>query len=129
MKKIISLIFIAGIIFTLCACTHDEPYIPSLEKYTEDTNLIINVCNKLSEEHDPVKLRKVILAMQASRTIICTEYNGECALYQEFEQIALNATENGGYEPGAQQKLKAKITELTQTVENGKLKLKALQKN
>lgn len=111
------------IVCLFASCTADEPYSPSLEKYSEDASLIINVAKKFSEERDPVVLRRVVLAMQATRTMNCIDYNGECKLYNEFEVLALNLSQSGTFAQGAQAKLRDKLDEIIKAVNEGKKKL------
>lgn len=109
----------------LAACTEENTYKPTLNKYIEDTDLMINICRKFSEERDPAALRRVILAMQSARTITCTDYNGECKLFHEFESLALSLAAESTYNSGSQAKLKSKLSELISAVDEGKKKLLA----
>ncbi|MGZ3690065.1 MAG: hypothetical protein ACXVAX_01090 [Pseudobdellovibrio sp.] len=115
---------LAVLVFVLFGCTEEPKYKPTLEKYTHDTNLMLNVCTKFADEQDAARLHKVVVAMQTSRAVTCPgDFNGECRAYDDFMSTALEVTEDNKFTSDAQLKLKQKLTELTRAVSEGRLKL------
>lgn len=127
MDRFIRFFLISVIFIFFSSCTKEEAYKPTLNQYVKDADLMVNVCKKFSNERDPVILRRTVLAMQSARTMACQNYNGECDLYNEFQVLALSLTKDGNFTFGSQAKLRAKLNELINAVDEGKKKLQLLK--
>lgn len=113
-----------SVVLVVVACTDEKPYLPDIAQYKSDSDLMINICNKFAnDEGDVKKLRDVALAVQIERVISCTDYNGECDLYNECLSLVIKVTESKNISQGDREKLKDKVVELKKAVEDGKVKL------
>ncbi len=117
------------ILFLLAGCTEEVKRIPTLEKYTKDTNLMLNVCGKFAAEPDPAALHKIVVTMQVARVVPCNgDFNGECKAYDDFMSTAIEVTQNNEFAPGARAKLKEKFTALAKAVAEGRIKISNAKK-
>ncbi|MGZ3690488.1 MAG: hypothetical protein ACXVAX_03230 [Pseudobdellovibrio sp.] len=99
-------------------------YKPSLEQYTSDTDHLKEVCNQFLAEHDPAAMNKRAMTYQMSKSISCTEYNGECKAFHDFLSSAVYVSSDNKFSEGAELTFRGKYEDLIHAIEDGKMKLK-----
>lgn len=108
----------------MLSCTDENRPLPDIAQYKKDSDLMINICNKFAnDEGDVKKLHEVALAVQMRRVLSCSDFNGECDHYNECISLVIKATESKRISKADREKLKEKVVELKQSVEEGKIKL------
>lgn len=121
MFKVLILLFLLGI----SACTSQrQVYIPVESKYVEDADLMVNICNKFSNELDAAKLHKAAVAVQSTRVISCFDYNSECDKYNSFIALAIKLSEDGALTNADQNEMREAASALSSAVSEGKMKLR-----
>ena len=116
--------FLALFMGTLGACDKVEKAPPpNLEKYKEDTTLMLKVVNKFVDEPDVNRLHKVAVATQQTRVLACADYNNECNLYGEIMTTIIGASSDGTISPQERQEMKKQLAKLKLAVDEGVRKL------
>lgn len=119
-------IFYAILLVLVClavACTEtnkkEASYHPSLEKYKEDTALMLNVSQKFKEERDIQTLRKVAVSIQQSRAMACRDFNKECQIFSDYMNLVIAASEDGIISPSEHREMFNEIERLRKAVRDG----------
>ena len=113
----------------ICSCSYissltsffnsDPQPRPSLQKYKEDTDLLVNICGKLQSELDAEKLHKVAVSMQQAKVVVCINFNNECDHYGAFLKSAVNASSDGVITPEERKELEIHFLALKASVKEG----------
>ncbi len=106
------------------SCTKEKIITPTLEKYKEDTELMLNICSKFQLELDPNKLHKVAVSMQESRVISCANFNNECNIYGDFLNIAVEVSSDGIITHEERKKMELQLLNLKAAIKEGLFLLK-----
>lgn len=117
---------ILTLIFVGCFEENAEQKNIDLTKFKKDTDLMINICEKLSHENDAGKLHKVAVATQTSRVVNCTDVAGECSLYLEFLSTAIKSSEDGDLSEIESVDLQERVKQLREAIEKAKIKIRKL---
>ncbi|MEY4617549.1 MAG: hypothetical protein RJB66_2509 [Pseudomonadota bacterium] len=97
---------------------------PKIDKYKEDTFLMLNIIRKFVGETDANKLHKVAVATQQTRVIACADYNGECSYYGETLGAIIEASSDGVMTPLERKDLETRSEKLRLLIDEGLRKLK-----
>ncbi len=109
----------------MAGCTAQQKPTPSLDKYSSETQMMTNICQKFATEPDAQKLHKAAVATQSSRVIACADYNGECELYGKCLALVISASADGNVSGEEQSKINQTLSELRKSIKEG---LKQLRK-
>lgn len=121
--KLKYLLFLGGFTLLPISCTSKPEVKPSLAKYQEDTNLMLNIANKFLYEPDPKKLHKVAVATQQTRVLGCSNIAGECDLYGKFLSKIIESSSDGNINPTERQELELILAQLKSSIKEGQNKL------
>lgn len=107
------------------SCTNETSYVPEIPKYESETELMVNICTKfVNDEGDVQKLHDVALAVQTRRVVSCSDYNGECTLYNDCINSVIQSSRSKNISFEDRKKLKEIATDLKKAVQEGKEKLR-----
>lgn len=125
-QKLLSgaLSFLAGTLVFICGCTEAErPAPPTIEKYQDDTSLMLKVVRKFIDEKDAKKLHEVAVATQQTRVLACVDYNGECNQYGELMTAIIGASADGMISPEEHQQMEREFRSLKKAIDEGMRRL------
>jgi hypothetical protein len=128
LKNKINLISLFLFLSTVICCESKINNVPTYLKYTEDTNLMLNIIKKFINEPDAKKINKVATAVQQTRIVSCTNYNDECDIYGKLISHLIEYTQDGNLSTEEQKKIEIQFAQLTSAIKEGKNKLKSLEK-
>lgn len=108
-----------------CTETEERSSSPSIsvDKYKEDSTLMINVANKFIRETDAKKLHEVVVATQISRAMECRDYNEECNIFRSIMVKLIDFTKDSSYLPEERLILEKELLNLKMAVREGTHKL------
>jgi hypothetical protein len=122
MRRLLGLL---GAAMLITSCTYDNSKVPEITRYENDSELMINICNKFAnDEGDVEKLHNAAVATQSARVISCSDFNGECTLYGECLNLVIKASKSSSISFSDRKKLKDKANELKQAIRDGKVKIR-----
>ena len=98
-------------------------YVPTLQKYTADTDRIKTICEELLNERNPTEMNRAAMSRQLSKSLRCDDYNGECPAFFDFLTEAVRVSSDNQFESGYELLLRKKYENVIHAFENGKLKL------
>lgn len=125
MRKIVFKIFAFIFFLGLVSCTEEmKTPPPPIEKYQEDTTLMLKILRKFASEHDINRLYTVAVATQQTRPIPCADYNGECSYFGETLAEIIRASSDGNMSASERMSLERRIEKLRVMIDDGTRKLK-----
>jgi hypothetical protein len=117
-----------SVLLTQVSCTGVFTKTPELGAYTFQGQRLIDTSARLSLEEDVPRLHQVAQAMDASRTLACDDYNGECSGFADFLTAAMRSAKKGTLTPEERADLLTRARLIREAVETGRKKLKAQPK-
>ncbi|MCB0392652.1 MAG: hypothetical protein KDD58_15285 [Bdellovibrionales bacterium] len=108
----------------LVSCQQQTKPLPTYDKYNKDTQLMINICNKLSKESDAKTLHKIAVSTLQARVVSCSDYFGECNQYGKFLSLAAELSKDQILTDLDRQELNNALRDLETKVRQGKARLK-----
>ena len=83
------------VVYSLPACNQRKKPSISIEKFKEDSLLMLKITNKFANETDGKRLFKASVAVQQSRMLACTNVLKECDMYGKFVSKAIELSRDG----------------------------------
>ena len=124
MKNIIIFV-LSGLFFVACNQQAKKPKI-SKENYHKQTQLMVQVCTKLSNERDAKQLNKAAVSIQQSRLIHCSDVAKECSTYGKFLSLAAEVSKDGSLSYDDRQELGQQLLKLKMAIQKGRDKLNSM---
>lgn len=112
-------------LLTQVSCTRIFTKTPELGAYTFQGRQLTDTSARLSLEEDVPRLHQVAQAMDASRTLACDDYNGECSGFADFLTAAMRSAKKGTLTHEERADLLTRARRIREAVEEGRKKLKA----
>ncbi len=126
MKKLISILFLSLIYLILFSSCKGRRYLPSLEKFNEDSKLMLNISRKFANEKEAKKLNKAAVATQQARLITCVNVIGECDAYGEFISKVIKSSDDGKITSQERKEMLSDQRKLAKLLRKAKVELKKL---
>ena len=114
-------IFMSALILTLVSCTPNKKPLPSKEKFSSDTQMMLKITKKFLNESDATKLQKAAVAVQQSRVVSCIDVSGECALYGKIISHVIKISSDGEISPQEKKSLVEMQQDLVGKIQQAKI--------